>query len=118
MILVVDDTQTDLQTAALTLQKAGFDVSTAQSEGEAKARIQKQKPQLIVLDVVLPDRSGFEFCRELKEEAATKGIPVVMCSSKNSKMDIYWGLQQGADAYLAKPVDTDELVKTVNKLLP
>jgi two-component system, chemotaxis family, response regulator PixH len=118
MILVIDDTQTDLQTAALTLQKAGFDVSTAQSEAEARNRIAKQTPELIVLDVVLPDRSGFEFCRALKEDAATNKIPVVMCSSKNSKMDIYWGMQQGADAYLPKPVDTDDLIKTVKRLIP
>lgn len=114
-ILVVDDTHTDLQTATLTLRGAGYTVSTAMNEQEAKQRLQTDKPDLIVLDVVLPDRSGFEFCRELKENVEMRSIPVVICSSKSSKMDIYWGMQQGADAYLAKPVDTEKLVETVRK---
>jgi two-component system, chemotaxis family, response regulator PixH len=116
-ILVVDDTNTDLQTATLSLRSAGYNVSTARNEQEAKQHLATETPDLIVLDVVLPDRSGFELCRELKEHAQMKCIPVVMCSSKNSKMDIYWGMQQGADAYLAKPVDTDQLVATVGKFL-
>lgn len=116
-VLIVEDTMTDLQVAMASLQKAGFAVLTAGNEQEAKVKIAAQRPDLIVMDVVLPDRSGFELCRELKEEAATKGIPVVMCSTKGSNMDKYWGMQQGADAYLAKPVDTDELVKTVRRFI-
>jgi two-component system, chemotaxis family, response regulator PixH len=72
---------------------------------------------LIVLDVVLPDRSGFEFCRDLKDDEQTKQIPVVMCSSKNSKADIFWGKHQGADAYLTKPVNPEELVSIVKGLV-
>lgn len=116
-VLVVDDSMTDMQVAKGTLQKAGFSVITASSEQEAKARIANQKPDLIVLDVVLPDRSGFELCRDLKEENSTKEIPIIMCSTKGSKMDKYWGMQQGADVYLAKPIDTDELVRAVQKLI-
>jgi len=116
-ILVIDDSMTDLQIAKGSLQQAGFSVITATTEEEAKARIAHQKPDLIVLDVVLPDRSGFELCRDLKEASTTKKIPIVMCSTKGSNMDKYWGMQQGADVYLAKPIDTDELVRTVQKLI-
>ncbi|WP_347280002.1 MULTISPECIES: response regulator [unclassified Leptolyngbya] len=116
-ILIVDDSMTDLHITQISLQQAGFLVVTARSEQEAKAQIANQKPDLIVLDVVLPDRSGFELCRALKGEEKTKKIPVVMCSSKSTKMDRYWGLQQGADAYIAKPIQTEELLKTVQKLL-
>jgi len=116
-VLVIDDSMTDLQVAKGSLQQAGFSVITATSEQEAKARIASQKPDLIVLDVVLPDRSGFELCRDLKEEMTTKKIPIIMCSTKGSNMDKYWGIQQGADVYLAKPIDTDELVRTVQKLI-
>lgn len=116
-VLIVEDTITDLQVVSGLLQQAGYAVVTAGNEKEAKAKIANQKPDLIVLDVVLPDRSGFELCRDLKEEAATKAIPVVMCSTKGSNMDKYWGMQQGADAYLSKPVDPEELVKTVRKLV-
>lgn len=116
-ILVVDDLMTDLQITSGSLQQAGFAVITASNEKEAKAKIASQKPDLIVLDVVLPDRSGFELCRDLKDEITTKNIPVIMCSTKGSNMDKYWGMQQGAEAYLAKPFDPEELVKTVKKLV-
>jgi two-component system, chemotaxis family, response regulator PixH len=116
-VLIVEDTLTDLQVAMSSLQQAGFAVLTAGSEKEAKTKIATQKPDLIVMDVVLPDRSGFELCRDLKQEADTKHIPVVMCSTKGSNMDKYWGMQQGADAYMPKPVDGDELVKTVRKFI-
>jgi chemotaxis family two-component system response regulator PixH len=69
------------------------------------------------LDVVLPDRSGFEICRELKEDAATQQVPVIMCSTKGTEMDKFWGLKQGADAYLAKPIDQDQLLQAVDQLV-
>uniref|UniRef100_B8HNR5 Response regulator receiver protein n=1 Tax=Cyanothece sp. (strain PCC 7425 / ATCC 29141) TaxID=395961 RepID=B8HNR5_CYAP4 len=116
-ILIVEDTLTDLQVVSGSLQQAGYAVVTAANEQEAKTRLAQHKPDLIVLDVVLPDRSGFEICRDLKEQTETKDIPVVICSTKGSNMDKYWGMQQGADAYLAKPVDPDELVKIVRKLV-
>ncbi len=116
-VLIVDDSMTDLQVTKSYLQGAGFSVITAASEQEAKARIANQKPDLIVLDVVLPDRSGFELCRDLKDETSTKGIPIVLCSTKGSNMDKFWGMQQGADAYLAKPVNGDDLLKAVQKLI-
>jgi chemotaxis family two-component system response regulator PixH len=116
-ILVVDDSTTDLHVIQISLEKAGFSVVTARSEQEAKSKISVQKPDLIVLDVVLPDRSGFELCRDLKTENITKKIPIILCSSKSSKMDRYWGLQQGADAYLAKPVSLEILLSTVKKIL-
>lgn len=116
-ILIVDDSMTDLYITQSSLQQAGFSVITARNQQEAKDQIASQKPDLIVLDVVLPDRSGFELCRTLKGEEQTKEIPVVLCSNKSSKMDRYWGLQQGADAYIAKPIQAEELLKTVQKLL-
>lgn len=116
-VLIVEDTMTDMQVAMSSLQGAGFAVLTATNEQEAKTKIATQRPDLIVMDVVLPDRSGFELCRDLKQDDATKAIPVVMCSTKGSNMDKYWGLQQGADAYMPKPVDGDELVKTVKKFI-
>jgi len=116
-ILIVEDSTTDLHITKTSLQEAGFSVITARNGQEAKVQLASQKPDLIVLDVVLPYRSGFELCRLLKEEEKTKEIPIVMCSSKSSKMDKYWGLQQGADAYLAKPIQVEELLKIVQKLL-
>lgn len=74
-------------------------------------------PNVIVLDVVLPDRSGFELCRQLKAENKTSQIPIVIYSTKNTDLDKFWGMKQGADAYLTKPVDTDELARTLQQVV-
>uniref|UniRef100_B8HNR4 Response regulator receiver protein n=1 Tax=Cyanothece sp. (strain PCC 7425 / ATCC 29141) TaxID=395961 RepID=B8HNR4_CYAP4 len=116
-ILVVDDLMTDAQIASGCLKEAGYSVIIAGSEQEAMKHISQRQPDLIVLDVVLPDRSGFEVCRDLKENLVTQKIPIILCSSKGSKMDIYWGMQQGADAYLPKPVVPSQLIETVQKFL-
>ncbi|MCA1904585.1 MAG: two-component system response regulator [Cyanobacteria bacterium M5B4] len=116
-ILVVEDTMTQAEVIGGTLRSAGYDVIVATSSEDAKVKLAQQKPNLMVLDVVLPGESGFELCRELKENADTKDIPVVLCSTKSGEMDRFWGMKQGAAAYLAKPVDTEELVRTVKMLI-
>lgn len=115
--LVVEDSLTDLQILVRCLQQGGINVLIAQSGEEAIATILKQKPDVVVLDVVLPGCSGFEVCRKLKAETATSSIPVVICSTKGSEMDRFWGMKQGADAYIAKPVDQEELVRTIKQLI-
>lgn len=115
--LVVEDSMTDMQIISRCLQQSGVNVLTANSGEEALAKLSSSKPDIIILDVVLPGCSGFEVCREIKDAAATKQIPVVICSTKGGEMDKFWGMKQGADAYLAKPVDQDEFVRTVKKLI-
>jgi len=116
-VLVVEDTLTDRSVLVGCLQKAGFFVLTAGSSEEAVDRIQQQKPDVIVLDVVLPGRSGFELCRDLKGEEKTSMIPIVLCSTKDTAMDKFWGKKQGAEGYVTKPVDQEELVRTVMSVL-
>lgn len=116
-ILVVEDTMTQAEIIGGTLRNAGYSVILATSSEDAKVKLAQQKPSLMVLDVVLPGESGFELCRELKENADTKDIPVVLCSTKSGEMDRFWGMKQGAAAYLTKPVDTEELVRTVKMLI-
>lgn len=116
-VLVVDDSMTEMQVITGCLQRGGLSVQTATSSEEALTKINSQKPDVIVLDVVLPGRSGFEFCRELKSEAGTSNIPVVLCSTKGSEMDKFWGMKQGADAYITKPVDQEKLLQTVKQLI-
>jgi DNA-binding response OmpR family regulator len=99
------------------LQQAGINVLIAQSGEEAIATVTKQRPDVIVLDVVLPGCSGFEVCRRLKAEVATSQIPIVMCSTKGSEMDRFWGMKQGADAYIAKPINQEEFVSTIKQLI-
>ncbi|HEY9669386.1 MAG TPA: response regulator [Coleofasciculaceae cyanobacterium] len=115
--LVVEDSMTDMQILTRCLQQGGLNVLTANSGEEALSKITNQKPDIVILDVVLPGCSGFEVCREIKDAAATSNIPIVICSTKRGEMDKFWGMKQGADAYLAKPIDQDEFVRTVKQLL-
>lgn len=115
--LVVEDSLTDKEVFRICLQGNGISVLTAKSAEEAFEHVKTHQFDVIILDVVLPDRSGFEICRELKAEAQTSNIPVIICSTKGTEMDKFWGLKQGADAYLSKPIDQEELVRTVKHLL-
>jgi chemotaxis family two-component system response regulator PixH len=115
--LVVDDSATEREILVAYLQQAGMIVSTAASGEEALEKINNNLPDLIVLDVVLPGRSGFEVCRDLKAKEKTKNIPIIICSTKGSEMDKFWGMKQGADAYIPKPVNQEELIATAKKLI-
>ncbi|MGF1481800.1 MAG: response regulator transcription factor [Cyanophyceae cyanobacterium] len=117
LALIVDDSSTEREVLTSYLKNAGLTVSIATSGEEALEKASTNVPDVIVLDVVLPGRSGFEICRDLKAEAKTSKIPIIMCSTKGGEMDKFWGMKQGADAYLAKPVDGDELLRTVNQLM-
>jgi chemotaxis family two-component system response regulator PixH len=115
--LIVEDTLTEREIISGCVKRAGLSVATANSVEDATAKISSDRPDIIILDVVLPGRSGFEFCRELKGNPETSGIPVILCSTKGSDMDKFWGMKQGADAYIPKPVDQEELISTVKRLV-
>ena len=84
---------------------------------EALEQVQASRPDLVVLDIVMPRMNGYEVCRRLKSDPTTQNVPVVMCSSKGEEFDRYWGMKQGADAYITKPFQPTELVETVKQLL-
>lgn len=115
-ILVVEDTLTQAEIITGTLRKAGFTAISVPSSEDAKVKIEQQKPDAIVLDVVLPGVSGFEFCRELKDDPSTANIPVVLCTTKNSEMDRFWGMKQGASSFVTKPINEEELVNAVKSV--
>jgi two-component system, chemotaxis family, response regulator PixH len=114
--LIVEDVQSDRMILSTYLEAAGFQVATAISGEDALAHLSDRQPDIIFLDIVLPGRSGFEICRAIKSHADTQKIPVVMCSTKTSDMDRFWGLKQGADQYLSKPLNREELLDTLQKL--
>jgi len=116
-VLVVEDSATDLEIISLYLKQAGLIVVVAKTSQEAQERLHEGQPNLIILDVILPDQSGFELCRELKNNPITNKIPIVISSSKNTDVDKLWGNMLGADAYIAKPVDKLELIKTIQTLM-
>ncbi|NJM72633.1 MAG: response regulator [Scytonema sp. RU_4_4] len=115
--LVVDDSLPAREMITKYLHQSGFRVLTATNGQEAIEQINQHKPNIIILDVVLPDRSGFALCRDLKATAETTNIPIILCSIKKTSADKFWGLKQGANAYLAKPVAEEELLSAINSCL-
>jgi chemotaxis family two-component system response regulator PixH len=115
--LVVEDSMTEREIITYYLRQAGVIVATATSGEEALEKLNTYTPDLIILDIVLPGRSGFEICRELKAEAKTSKIPIIICSTKGSDMDKFWGMRQGADAYIPKPIDQEIFLRTVKQLI-
>lgn len=115
--LVVEDGLTDMEVLSRYLQQAGYSVIGATTSEEAQDKIVKNKPDVIFLDVLLPGKSGFELCRELKNDPNTSNIPVVFCSTKNSEVDKIWGNMLGAEAYLSKPINKEELVVTLQRVV-
>ncbi|HLO87163.1 MAG TPA: response regulator [Nostocaceae cyanobacterium] len=116
-VLVVEDGLTDMEILSRYLQQAGYSVIGATSSEEAQDKIDRTRPDVIFLDVILPGKSGFEICRELKNNPNTSNIPVVFCSTKNSEVDKIWGNMLGAEAYLSKPINQEELVVTLQRLM-
>lgn len=115
-ILLVEDSPTQTQMIASCLQQAGLNVISVISSEEAQSKLKSQKLDLVIVDVILPGQSGFELCREIKTNTSTQKIPVVICSTKGTDADRLWGSMLGADAYIPKPINQQELMKTVQKL--
>ena len=116
-VLLVEDSLTDTEILTHYLHEAGLIVVSATNCEDARLKLKLQKPDLVLLDVILPGQSGFELCRELKTNASTERIPVVICSTKGTDVDRLWGTMLGADAYICKPVDQKELTSTVMQLI-
>lgn len=116
-VLLVEDSQVQREMISNLLQKNGLNVSIACDGVEALEFIQISQPDLVVLDIVMPRMNGYEVCRRIKLDPKTKHLPVVMCSSKGEEFDRYWGMKQGADAYIAKPFEPVELIGTIKQLL-
>jgi twitching motility two-component system response regulator PilH len=116
-VLVVDDSWTDLTLIATPLRESGYDVITAVDGDEAVEKVLHERPQLVVLDVILPKQNGFQLCRRLKQMDSSRDIPIILISGKNTPLDKRWGMQQGADLYLTKPFNKEELVASVRSLV-
>lgn len=116
-ILVVEDSATHRHLITTPLSRQGYQVSIAVNGEEALEKATRDRPDLIVLDVVLPKKNGFQVCRQLKTASATKDIKILMLSSKSRNSDRFWGMRQGADEYMTKPFDEAELVEMVARLI-
>jgi twitching motility two-component system response regulator PilH len=116
-ILVVDDSPAHLELMQRTIEGRGWEVLTAADGEQALEKAETRRPDLILLDVVLPKKNGYQVCRQLKQGTATKSIKIIMVSSKSQESDRYWGLKQGADGYLVKPFAPAELLRAVEQAL-
>jgi twitching motility two-component system response regulator PilH len=115
-VLVVDDSPTERYFLVDLLTKKGYGVVTAESGPEAIEKSKSEKPDLILMDVVMPGQNGFQTTRAISKDPATQNIPIIMCTSKDQETDRIWGLRQGACDYLVKPVNPAELLKKIEAL--
>jgi twitching motility two-component system response regulator PilH len=116
-ILVVEDSPTIRYTLGKMLTDKGYEVITAGDGEQAVTMAAENQPQLIILDVILPRLNGYQVCRRLKSSEATSNTPVIMLTSKSKESEREWGMAQGADAYLFKPVDADRLYDLVSQFI-
>jgi twitching motility two-component system response regulator PilH len=116
-VLVVEDDLAHRQIILKILKKIGVKVIVARDGVEAIEMAQSKNPQLIILDVIIPRMNGYEVCRRLKADERTKGLAVIMYSNKDEEWDFYWGCKQGADAYVSKLCQPQELIDTIKTLL-
>jgi len=112
-ILLVDDSKTELHFLSELLTKRGYSVRTAEDGEDAMRRLGEDKPDLILMDVVMPGQNGFQLTRAITRDPRFVDVPVIMCTSKGLETDKVWGMRQGARDYIVKPVDADELVAKI-----
>jgi twitching motility two-component system response regulator PilH len=116
-VMIVDDSPTDIVSLRAMLQRAGHAVIEVTSGADAIERVKIDKPDCVIMDVVMPGVNGFQATRTLAKDPATAGIPVVVVSSKNQETDRLWALRQGAREYVTKPVKESELLAKISVVL-
>lgn len=114
IILVVDDEKNARETLRQRLEFENFSVVIAIDGDDALKKIQKNSINLVLLDVMMPRINGYQVCRDLKENPATKNIPVILLTAKSQESDKFWGKEVGANDYVVKPYDMDELLEKIN----
>jgi DNA-binding response OmpR family regulator len=116
-ILIADDEPNILISLEYLMKREGYDVHVARDGQEALDAVRRERPRLVLLDVMMPRKSGFEVCQELRADDAVKDTLVLMLTAKGRDTDIAKGLAMGADAYVTKPFSTKDLVQKVRELL-
>lgn len=115
LIMIVEDSPTDQKIAETVCEDIGFKTIIVKEGDKALDVAIDKKPDLILLDVILPNKNGFQVCRQLKNHAETKDIRVVIVSSKDQPSDKFWGKKQGADDYITKPYEEDDLIAAIER---
>ena len=116
-ILIADDSLAELQLFQQTLESTGHTIMTVMDGEAAEEKLKSEKVDLIILDVIMPKKNGFQVCRDIRSSDRYKNIPVIMVTSKDQESDKFWGMKQGADEYLTKPFKPEDLLKVVKKYI-
>ncbi len=116
-VLVVDDSPTVRELVSVHLKQQNIVVVEAFDGLDATEKIKISVPDLVITDVVMPRMNGYELCRWIKSNVKNKTVPVIMCTTKSEEFDKYWGMKQGADAYITKPYSPTELIDVVKRLI-
>jgi twitching motility two-component system response regulator PilH len=116
-ILIADDSLAELQIFQAALQPTGHTLVAVMDGEAAEAKVKSEKIDLIILDVIMPKKNGFQVCRDIKSNDQYKNIPIIMVTSKDQESDKFWGMKQGADEYLTKPFKPEDLLKAVKKYI-
>jgi twitching motility two-component system response regulator PilH len=112
-ILIVDDSPTERHVLNDMLTKAGYEVVASDNGEDAIQKAKSVKPDLILMDVVMPGLNGFQATRAISRDPDTRAIPIILCTSKSQETDKIWGMRQGARDYVVKPVSRDELLAKI-----
>ena len=118
IVLIIDDEPSIRETAAFILKMEGFQVEKACNGVEGLQQIKQKKPKVILLDVMMPKMDGYELCEIIKNDNELKDIFVVMLTAKGQEIDEQKAMKAGADTYLTKPFDTDEILRHIKKIFP
>jgi twitching motility two-component system response regulator PilH len=115
-ILIVDDSKTEAMITTKILQDRGYQIKNAINAEDALVQLKNEKPDLILMDVVMPGKSGFQLTRILSKDENFAAVPIILCSSKNQATDRIWGLRQGAREYITKPVSVATLLNAIKRI--
>lgn len=116
-VLIVDDSPTETYKLTSMLEKNGHAVVTAETGEDGVSIAKKEMPDIVLMDIVMPGLNGFQATRQLKKNAETANIPIIIVTTKDQETDRVWGLRQGAKAYLTKPVEEKLLMDTINEVM-
>ena len=115
-VMVVDDSETDRHFISTILESAGYQVIAVESAEAARVQIRQSRPDLVLMDILMPGQDGYQAIREHARSEETRDIPIFICSSKTQPSDVVWGIRQGAKGYVTKPVQRDELLAKIASL--
>lgn len=117
LVLIVDDSPTEVHLLRQYLERHGYETEAAEDGTEAVSKARKLKPDLVLMDIVMPGMNGYQATRELSKDPDTARIPVLMVTTKGDETDRIWGMRQGAADYLVKPITESQLVEKIRSVL-